>query len=243
MSELIGQNLGAYRIIEQLGVGGMATVYKAYQPSMDRYVAVKVLPRHFAQDPTFLGRFEQEAKVIARLEHARILPVYDYGEQDEITYIVMRYLEGGTLGDRLAAGPITLDQTVRIVAQIAEGLDYAHRRGVIHRDVKPANILLDQGGDVYITDFGISKLVEGTAQFTGSGIVGTPAYVSPEQGLGQPIDYRSDIYSLGVVLYQMAVGDVPYHAETPMAVVIKHIYEPLPLPRQVDPTCRSRSSG
>lgn len=235
MSEFIGRNLGPYRITEQLGMGGMATVYKAYQPSMDRYVAIKVLPQHFASDPTFVGRFEQEAKVIAKLENARILPVYDYGQDDGITYIVMRYLEAGTLSERLLPGPLSLEEIARIIGQIAEGLDYAHKRGVIHRDMKPSNIMLDQSGDVYITDFGISKLVEGTAQFTGSGIIGTPAYISPEQGLGQPVDHRTDIYSLGVVLYQLATNDVPFHAETPMAVVIKHIHEPLPLPRSINP--------
>ncbi|HEC24275.1 MAG TPA: serine/threonine protein kinase [Chloroflexi bacterium] len=235
MSEMVGRNLGPYRILEELGIGGMATVYKAYQPSMDRYVAVKVLPRHFAQDPTFSGRFEHEARVIARLEHARILPVYDYGEEDGITYIVMRYLDAGTLADRIQGTPLDLEETVRIISQIAEGLDYAHSRGVIHRDIKPSNIMLDRSGDVYITDFGIAKLAESTTQFTGSGIVGTPTYLSPEQGLGQPVDHRTDIYSLGVVLYQMLTGDVPFHAETPMAVVIKHIYEPLPLPHLVNP--------
>ncbi len=235
MSEMIGRTLGPYRILEQLGMGGMATVYKAYQANMDRNVAVKVLPRHFAADPTFVGRFEQEAKVIAKLENARILPVYDYGEEDGITYIVMRYLDAGTLSERIRSGPIPFDEDARIISQIAEGLDYAHKKGVIHRDIKPSNIMLDQNGDVYITDFGISKLVEGTAQFTGSGIVGTPDYVSPEQALGQPIDYRSDIYSLGIVLYQMATRDVPFHAETPMAVIIKHINDPLPLPRSLNP--------
>ncbi len=236
MSDLLGRNLGSYRVIEQLGQGGMATVYKAYQPSMDRYVAIKILPRHFAHDPTFIGRFEQEAKVIAKLEHARILPVYDYGEDDGTTYIVMRYLEAGTLADLIGGEEsVPIGQIARIVDQVAEGLDYAHGKGVIHRDIKPSNIMLDESNDVYITDFGISKLVEGTAQFTGSGIVGTPAYVSPEQGMGKLVDYRSDIYSLGVVLYQMVIGDVPFHAETPMAVVIKHIYEPLPMPRSVKP--------
>ncbi len=235
MSEMIGRAIGAYQVIEQLGQGGMATVYKAYQASMDRYVAIKVLPRHFAQDPTFVGRFEQEAKVIAKLEHARILPVYDYGQQDGITYIVMRYLQAGTLSDRLEAGPLALQEAARITGQIAEGLDYAHSLGVIHRDVKPANIMLDASNDVYITDFGISKLVEGTAQFTGSGIIGTPAYLAPEQGLGEGIDYRTDIYSLGVVLYQMLTGDLPFHAETPMGIVIKHINEPTPQPREVNP--------
>lgn len=236
MSEqLVGRTLGPYHILEQLGIGGMATVYKAHQTNMDRYVAIKVLPRHFAHDPTFVGRFQQEAKVIARLEHARILPVFDYGEEDGITYLVMRFLPAGTLAEQIHQGPMDLDDIARIMTQIGEGLDYAHKRGVIHRDIKPSNIMLDESGDAYITDFGISKLVEGTAQFTGSGIVGTPAYLSPEQGLGQAVDHRTDIYSLGVMLYQMATGHVPYSAETPMAIVIKHINEPLPSPRSMNP--------
>ncbi len=231
-----GQTLGQYQIIEQLGIGGMATVYKAFQPRMERYVAIKVLPRHFAQDPTFTGRFDQEAKTIAQLEHARILPVHDYGEEDGITYIVMRYLDAGTLAGLIKEGAVDVEEAARIVGQIAEGLDYAHSKGVLHRDVKPSNILLDGSGDVYITDFGISKLVEGTAQFTATGgLIGTPAYVSPEQGMGQPVDHRSDIYSLGVVLYEMVTGRTPFEAETPMAVVIKHINEPLPLPRSINP--------
>lgn len=235
MDDLIGRNLGPYRIVEPLGLGGMSTVYKAHQPSMDRMVAIKVLPRHFAADPTFTGRFKQEARVIARLEHARILPVYDYGEADGIIYIVMRYLDSGTLADRLVEGPIPLDMAARVIGQVAEGLDYAHQQGVIHRDIKPSNILLDKTGAAYLTDFGISKLVEGTAQFTGTGIVGTPHYMSPEQGLGEPIDGRTDVYSLGVVLYQMVTGELPFKAETPMAVVIKHINEPLPLPSAINP--------
>jgi predicted Ser/Thr protein kinase len=236
MSEdLIGRKLGAYEIVSQLGMGGMATVYLAHQPSMDRTVAIKVLPRAFSHDPTFVGRFKQEAKVIAKLENARILPVYDYGEDDGITYIVMRYLNAGTLSERIEAGAMPLGETARIISQVAEGLDYAHKRGVIHRDIKPGNILLDESGDVYVTDFGIARLAESTSQFTGSGIVGTPTYISPEQAMGNPVDARTDIYSLGVVLYQMVTGDVPFSAETPMAVVIKHINEPLPLPRTVKP--------
>ncbi len=236
MSEdLIGRSLGSYQIVEKLGLGGMATVYKAYQPSMDRYVAIKVLPRHFAHDPTFTGRFEQEARVIAKLENARILPVYDFGEDDGTTYIVMRYLNAGTLSQRLANGPMPLNEVARILSQIAEALDYAHKQGVIHRDIKPSNILLDESGDAYLTDFGISKLTESSAGFTGSGIVGTPTYISPEQGLGQPLDGRTDIYSLGVVLYQMITADVPFHAETPMGIVIKHINEPMPPPHVLQP--------
>lgn len=233
---LIGATLGPYRIIDQIGSGGMATVYRAYQPTMDRYVAIKVLPRLLAGDPTFVARFEQEAKVIARLEHARILPVFDFGQQEGIAYIVMRYLDAGTLADRLTQGPLPIPEIARVLRQVAEGLDYAHKRGVIHRDIKPSNIMLDSAGDVYLTDFGISKLVEGTSSFTGSAIVGTPDYMSPEQGLGEVIDHRTDIYSMGVVLYQMALGRVPFEAETPMAVVIKHINEPLPLPHLVNPS-------
>lgn len=236
MSEdLTGRTLGAYQIVEMIGMGGMATVYKAVQPNMERDVAIKVLPRALAHDPTFVGRFKQEAKVIARLEHARILPVYDYGEEDGIIYLVMRYLNAGTLSERMEQGAIPLDEMARIITQIAEGLDHAHKRGVFHRDIKPSNILLDESGDAYITDFGIARIAEGTAQFTGSGIVGTPTYISPEQAMGNPVDGRTDVYSLGVVLYQMLTGDVPYQAETPMGVLIKHINDPLPLPRTVKP--------
>jgi predicted Ser/Thr protein kinase len=235
MADLVGRNLGQYRVTEPLGRGGMATVYKGYQPSMDRIVAIKVLPLHFAHDPHFAGRFDQEAKVIAKLEHARILPVYDYGTDNDITYIVMRYLEGGTLSEILKARRLPLTEIARIISQIAEGLDYAHKKNIIHRDIKPSNIILDHSGDVYITDFGIAKLVEGSGEFTGSAIVGTPDYVSPEQALGEVIDHRSDIYSLGIVLYQMCTNDLPYHAETPMAVMVKHIHEPLPMPRSITP--------
>jgi serine/threonine-protein kinase len=174
-----------YRIVEQLGIGGMATVYKAYQTNMDRHVAIRCCPP-LCHDPTFVGRFQQEAKVIARLEHARILPVFDYGETDGVTYIVMRFLQAGTLAERIKEGPMPLDDIARIMVQIGEGLDYAHKRGVIHRDIKPSNIMLDESGDAYITDFGISKLVEGTAQFTSSGIVGTPAYLSPGRASVSP---------------------------------------------------------
>lgn len=233
--DMIGRTLGPYRIMEQLGIGGMATVYKAYQPSMDRTVAVKVLPAHFAQDPTFRARFEQEAKVIANLEHARILPVYDYGSEDNISYIVMRYLDAGTLSDRLRENTLDIRETSKIIGQIGEALDYAHKKGIVHRDIKPSNIMLHSNGDIYLTDFGIAKMIEGSSSFTGSAIVGTPDYMSPEQGLGQPIDHRTDIYSLGVVLYQMALGRVPFEAETPMAVVIKHINEPLPMPSKIKP--------
>ena len=231
-----GQMFGPYKIIHKIGAGGMATVYKAYHAAMDRYVAVKVLPHEFASRKEFLGRFEQEIKVIAKLEHPHILPVYDCGESEGIPYLVMRYLDAGTLKEHISTGGLSLAEIDRFFSQFAEALGYAHEQGVIHRDIKPTNALVDQRGDIFLTDFGIAKLIEGTAQFTASGaLVGTPAYMSPEQGQGAPVDHRSDIYSLGVVLYEMLTGIVPYEAETPVAVILKKIQEPLPPPSSINP--------
>lgn len=236
MEDLTGKQLNQYQIVAPLGEGGMAAVYKAYQPSMERYVALKILPRHFANDPQFTGRFEQEAKVIASLQHPHILPVFDYGEAEGYTFIVMPFVETGTLSDLLLGQPLPLEQIQKITAQVGDALDYAHSRGIIHRDIKPSNVLIDERGNCLLADFGIAKMVEGTNQFTQTGgIIGTPAYMSPEQGLGDTPDGRSDIYSLGVILYEMATGGPPYHAETPMAVVIKHIHDPLPPPRSTNP--------
>jgi serine/threonine-protein kinase len=236
MENLTGKQLGAYQVVAPLGEGGMAAVYKAYQPGMERYVALKILPRHYASDPEFVGRFQQEAKVLANLRHAHILPVFDYGEADGYTFIVMPYLESGDLTDVLTKAPLPLLQVRRIISQVGDALDYAHSRGLIHRDVKPSNVLLDERGNCLLSDFGITKIVESTAKFTATGgIVGTPAYMSPEQGLGHRLDNRSDIYALGIMLYEMVTGRVPYRADTPMAVVIKHINDPLCPPRQVNP--------
>jgi ligand-binding sensor domain-containing protein/tRNA A-37 threonylcarbamoyl transferase component Bud32 len=231
-----GQTLGPYRIISQIGQGGMATVYKAYHAAMDRYVAVKVLPRQLAESVEFIGRFQQEARTIANLEHPHILPVHDYGEHEGTTYLVMRFLDAGTLKDRLAQGPLALGEIDRLFTQLAEALDYAHSRGIVHRDLKPSNVLLDARGALFLTDFGIAKLLESNIQFTSTGaMIGTPAYMSPEQAQGQKVDQRSDIYSLGIILYEMVTGRVPYEAETPLAVVLKHLNDPLPLPSSVKP--------
>ncbi|MBI3169567.1 MAG: serine/threonine protein kinase [Chloroflexi bacterium] len=235
MEDLTGRQIGPYQVVAPLGEGGMAAVYKAYQPAMDRYVALKVLPRHYANDPQFINRFRQEAKVLARLQHPHILPVFDFGDVDGYTFIVMPYVEGGTLVGIMKGEPLPLAQIRRVISQVGDALDYAHVRGLIHRDVKPSNILIDERGNCLLMDFGLAKIVEDSIHITTSGVVmGTPAYMSPEQGLGEKLDARTDIYSLGVILYEMSVGRVPYKAETPMAVIIKHIHDPLPMPHNLN---------
>ena len=237
MEDIIGKQLGRYQVVSPLGEGGMAAVYKAYQPGMDRYVALKILPQQYARDAEFSGRFEQEAKVIAKLQHPHILPVHDYGKADDYTYIVMPIVETGTLADLLRGEqPMSLQRIRIIMTQLGDALDYAHSQGLIHRDVKPSNVLIDNRGNCLLTDFGIAKMVGGTKHFTQTGgIVGTPHYMSPEQGGGDPLTPQSDIYALGVLLYEMTTGRVPFDAETPMAVVIKHMTDPLPPPSKINP--------
>jgi predicted Ser/Thr protein kinase len=206
----------------------MATVYRAFDPRFDREVAVKVLPREMMHDPQFRSRFEREIKMIAQLEHPAIVPVYDVGDVDEQPYFVMRFMMGGSLSDRIAEGSIPIDETAKIIEKIAQGLSYAHRKGIIHRDLKPDNILFDENGEPFISDFGVAKLSESASNLTGSGVIGTPAYMSPEQAQGQVIDMRSDVYGLGVIVYQMLSGQQPYSADTPMGIVVKHITDPVP---------------
>ncbi|MBN1219355.1 MAG: protein kinase [Anaerolineae bacterium] len=231
---MIGRTLGNYRIIEQIGMGGMATVYKAYDPDTDRYVAIKILPEHFSQDPKFRQRFEREAKAIAKLEHIHILPLFAYGEEGGTAYMVMRYLKAGSLTDRIRAGALSLTEASRLLSQVASALDHAHSHGVLHRDVKPSNILLDADGNAFLTDFGIAKMVESTLDLTGGGILGTPAYMSPEQCRGnQELTPASDQYSLGIILYEMITGRTPFQAETPIALIHMQLNDPLPMPHQV----------
>lgn len=206
----------------------MATVYRAFDPNFGREVALKVLPREMLHDPHFRARFEREIKLVAALEHPSIVPVYDVGEEDSQPYFVMRYMNGGSLSDVIAQGKLSLQETARIVDRIARGLAYAHKKGVIHRDLKPDNILFDDNGEPFISDFGIAKLSETSGSLTGSGVIGTPAYMSPEQAQGGEIDGRSDVYGLGVIVYQMLSGQQPYSADTPMGIVVKHITEPVP---------------
>lgn len=223
------QKIGRYEIKSELGRGGMATVYKAYDPLFEREVALKVLPREMLHDPQFRVRFEREAKTIAALEHPAIVPVYDVGEEDGQPYFVMRYMTGGSLQERIAQGSLSLQETARIFTKLAPALDEAHLKGIIHRDLKPGNILFDRTGEPYVSDFGIAKITQTQgATVTGGAIIGTPAYMSPEQAQGDQVDRRSDIYALGVILYEMLSGVQPYQATTPMAVVVKHITEPIP---------------
>lgn len=226
-ASLIGRTLGKYKIVELLGQGGMATVYIGYQQAVDRRVAIKVLPPHPGLDDQFIDRFQIEARTIARLQHPHILPLYDYGSEDDILYLAMAYIEGGTLDDRIARGPMTLRSAEKTLREVASAMDYAHRQGVIHRDIKPGNILIDREGHALLADFGIAKIAD-SANLTGTGVVGTPAYMAPEQAQGGVVDHRADIYALGVVVYQMITGRQPFTGDTPMQVLLKVMQEPAP---------------
>ncbi len=236
MHPMIPQQIGRYEIKEELGRGGMAMVYRASDPEFGREVAIKVLPPEILHDPSFRARFKREAKIIASLEHPAIVPVYDFGEDNGQPYLVMRYMTGGSLALRLLQGPMALPEVSRIVSALAAALDEAHNKGIIHRDLKPANILFDQHRLPYIADFGIAKLAEGTATLTGSAVVGTPAYMSPEQVRGgRDLDGRSDLYSFGLIVFEMLTGQQPFKADTPVAMAMKHIGEPPPRLRSVRP--------
>lgn len=234
---MTSEKIGRYEIRAELGRGGMATVYHGYDPRFEREVAVKVLPSELLHsDPQFKLRFEREAKIIAQLEHPSIVPVYDVGDENGQPYFVMRYMNGGSLAERIKKKVMSVEEAAKILGQIAPGLDEAHSKGIVHRDLKPSNILFDSKGTPYISDFGIAKLTQAQASsVTGSGIIGTPAYMAPEQAAGEAVDGRSDIYALGIILFEMLTGRQPYEADTPMAVAIKHITEPVPRILEANP--------
>ncbi|GAB4548479.1 MAG: hypothetical protein Fur002_25360 [Anaerolineales bacterium] len=236
MSFNIGENIGPYRIMEQLGQGGMATVYKAYHASLDRYVALKVLHPAFNQDQTFTLRFQREARVVARLEHQNIVPVYDYAEHEGRPYLVMKYIEGDTLKARLNQGPLNSQEIEQVVNSVGYALAYAHRQGILHRDIKPSNVMIAKDGTMYLADFGLARIAEaGESTLSSDAIMGTPQYISPEQAMGKKdLDAGTDIYSFGVMLYEMVVGRVPFTSDTPFSIIHDHIYTPLPLPRSVN---------
>jgi eukaryotic-like serine/threonine-protein kinase len=237
MADFIGQSLGRYHILEQLGEGGMAIVYKAYDTRLERDVAVKVIRRGaFPPDhlERMLKRFEREARALGKLSHPNIIAVLDYGEYEGAPYLVMEYIPGGTLKQRLGKS-IPWQEAFRLLIPVARALHYAHGQGILHRDVKPANILVTGSNDPMLTDFGIAKILETgeTTTLTGTGMsIGTPEYMSPEQFKGKGVDARTDIYSLGVVLYEMVTGRKPYQADTPAAILLKQVTEPLPRPGQ-----------
>lgn len=229
------RHIGPYEIRETIGRGGMAAVYKAHQPSLDRVVAIKVISAHLASESEFMERFRQEALAVARLTHQNIVIVHDFGEDTGVPYLVMEYVDGVTLGDLLDEG---IDQTRvdDLLTQVAAGLDYAHSRGVVHRDIKPQNVLVTFEGRAVLADFGLARMMESSHRLTMSGgVVGTPEYMSPEQAAGRNSDHRTDIYSLGVILYEMLAGVRPFAAETPLGVLMKHLQENPPRLREFRP--------
>jgi serine/threonine protein kinase len=231
---MLDQKFSRYEIREELGIGGMATVFRAYDPMFEREVAVKILKRELLEDPQVKGRFQRETKIIAKLEHPAIVPVYDVGYDNNQLFYVMRYMTGGSLSERIEKG-LTLKEIAHIILRISAALDYAHSKGIVHRDLKPGNILFDENNTPYISDFGIAKVAEAATRITNSGIIGTPRYMSPEQARGDEADGRSDLYALGVILYEMLSGKTPFEATTPLAMAFKHATEPPPSILNVNP--------
>ncbi|MCH7662501.1 MAG: protein kinase, partial [Chloroflexi bacterium] len=227
---MIGTKLGAYEITEEIGKGGMATVYRAYQPNMDRYVAVKVISARMLSDEVMKERFQREAKLIAKLEHPHLLPIFDFNGTHAPPYIAMRFLEGGTLKQVMEVGKLPKEEVLYTLRQISSALDYAHRQGVVHRDLKPSNIMVDKEGNSFVGDFGIAHVSGANKELTGSGMVmGTPGYMAPEQANAESeIDQRADVYSLGVIIYEMLAGKPPFEGESPISIMMSHLSDPVP---------------
>ncbi|MEQ8677074.1 MAG: protein kinase [Aggregatilineales bacterium] len=237
MSLDIGEQVGQYKIVAQIGAGGMASVYQAYHARLDRHVAIKVMHPNMLNDPGFHARFEREARIVARLEHPNIVSVYDFEEYKNQPYLVMRFVEGQTLKDKLRDGMLSPSETLTLMTHLADALTYAHKRGVLHRDLKPSNIIIDADGTPYLTDFGLARIAgAGESTMSADVMLGTPQYISPEQAKGgTDIDARTDVYSFGIMLYELLTGSVPYRGDTPYSIVHDHIYTPLPPPRAINP--------
>jgi len=228
-----GATLGSYKLVGRIGRGGMAAVYRAYHPALDRYVAIKALPDFFADDPLYRERFQQEARSVARLKHPNILEIYDFGYEDGLAYLVLELVEGGTLADRLGR-PMELRDAVGVLDQLASALHYAHRDGILHRDIKPSNILLHLAGTPVLADFGLAKMAGSMQRLTSSGtVMGTPEYMSPEQAADEPLTGLSDLYSFAVVAYEMLTGRVPFQADTPAATLLSHVTKQMPPTREL----------
>ncbi len=248
--DLSGRAIRGYELGERVGAGGFGVVYRAVQPLIEREVAVKIILPQYANHPDFIRRFEAEAQLVARLEHPHIVPLYDYWREPAVAYLVMRLLRGGSLQEALKEGPLPLESVIHILDQIGAALLTAHRAGVIHRDIKPANILLDQDGNGYLADFGIAKNLNLEDQTLAGEVLGSPAYLSPEQIKAGAIKPQTDIYCLGVMLYELLTGQKPFQGPTPIAYIQQHLDMPLPpliehradLPPALDPVIRKATA-
>lgn len=235
MSDLIGQQIGRYEVLRQIGSGGMSTVYKATDTEMNRLVAIKLMASFLTKEEKFLTRFEREVELLTQFDHPNIVKVLDFGEYLGSPYIVMPFMSMGTLQDRLRGAPMKATEVAKMMSEMSSALQYAHDKGIVHRDIKPSNILIDEKGNAMLSDFGFARWREASLSLTGSALVGTPSYMSPEQCLGEQVTPYSDQYSLGVVLYRVATGQLPFDGETPLAIALKQINEALPPPRSVNP--------
>ena len=226
-----GSDFGGYRIEGVLGRGGMAAVYRAYEESLDRVVALKVLPAELLHDASFAERFRREARVAAKLEHPHVVPIHAYGIENGRPWMALRLIHGGSLSDLLKKGRLEGQRAVAILRDIGDALDYAHQQGVIHRDVKPHNVLLDERGRAYLADFGIARMLESSSHITATGMIqGTPAYMAPEQVEGKTLGPACDVYAMGIMAYECFTGRVPFTGTTPVSILMKHVTQPPPLP-------------
>lgn len=228
--------IGTYQIVEKIGSGGMATVYKAHQPRVDRFVAIKVLHQMFLDDKNFVTRFQREAQIAGKLDHPNIVPIYDFDLQDQQPYLVMKFIEGQTLKERMRDNALTLDEIRHVMRSICDALTYAHHQGILHRDIKPSNIMISDDGAVYLTDFGLARMVhQGESTLSIDTMLGTPHYISPEQAQSEPIDSRTDIYAVGIILYELMTGRLPFTGDSAFAIVHQQIFSAPPSPSQLNP--------